>query len=346
MSRSAHPRGKGPPALSGRQKAGVLLLALGPELAGAIFQFLTEEEVEALSLEIADLHVITKETRTEVLAEFYELAIAQEYISKGGLRYAKDLLESAMGANKASEVLRRVQLALERRDFQLLRNVDPGQLVNFIKNEHPQTISLILSHLESRQAAEILRRLNEDVQVEVGYRVATMEPVPPETVHEVERMLEKRTQSLSLLDSPGKTGIDTMVNILVEADRPTEKRILEGIEGHNSQVATDIRNRMFVFEDVNFLDDRSIQRLLKEIEASELTLALKAASEELRTLFFKNMSSRASQALGEDLEVMGPVRLRTVEEAQQKIVAMVRKLEDEGEIAAITRGSGGDEFVF
>ena len=332
--------------LTGRQKAGILLVALGPEASANIFKHINEDEVESLSLEIADLDVIPKTVRAQVIEEFYQLAVAQDYISKGGIQYAKDLLKTSLGQAKAQDVIRRVQGALEKRDFQLLRNVDPGQLVNFLQNEHPQTIALILSHLESRQAADILGRLREDIQADVGYRIATMESVAPEVVRSVEKILETKTRNLSLKDTNAGDGIDSMVQILLESDRTTEKRILETIEEEDVNTAMEIRNQMFVFEDLIFLEDRSIQRLLRDIETQDLVMALKAASTELRDHIFKNMSTRAATSLGEELEVMGPVKLKIVEEAQQKIVAVVRKLEDEGEVAGVTRGGGGDELVY
>ncbi len=332
--------------LTGRQKAGVLMVALGPQVAGEVFTHLTDEEVEALAVEIADLRVIPKKVRAAVLAEFYELALAQEYISIGGMKYARDLLKSALGSSKAQDVMRRVQGALERRDFHLLRRVDPAQLVNFIQNEHPQTIALVLSHLDARQSADIMGRLPEELQADVGYRIATMEPVSPAMLHEVETILEGSTQNLSIRDSAGVGGVDAIVNILLESDRTTEKRIVEGIEEEDADVASIIRNSMFVFEDLIHLDNRAMQRLLKDVETADLTLALKAASPDLRDHVFKNMSSRAAESLAEELEVMGPVKLKNVEEAQQKIVAIIRKLEDTGEIAGVARGGGGDELVY
>ncbi|MAE69538.1 MAG: flagellar motor switch protein FliG [Gemmatimonadetes bacterium] len=333
-------------SLVGRQKAGVLMVALGPEVAGKIFAHLGDDEVEQLALEISDLKVIPKQVRASVLEEFYELALAQEYISLGGMKYARDLLKSSMGGGKAQELLRRVQCALERRDFQLLRKVDPAQLANFIQNEHPQTIALVLSHLDARQSADILSRMNEDIQGDVGYRIATMDAVSPAMVREVERILSSTTENLSTRDESGIGGVQAIVDILLESDRTTEKRIIEGIDTEDAQIAGEIRNSMFVFEDLMLLDNRSVQRVMKDIETSDLTLALKAASPELREHIFKNMSTRAAQTLADELEVMGPVKLKNVEESQQKIVAVVRKLEEEGEIAGAARGSGGEEFVY
>ncbi len=332
--------------LVGRQKAGVLMVALGPEVASNIFSHLSDDEVERLALEIADLKVIPKQVRASVLEEFYELALAQEYISLGGMSYARDLLKTAMGGGKAQELLRRVQGALERRDFQLLRKVDPAQLANFIQNEHPQTIALVLSHLDARQSADILSRLSEEIQADVGYRISTMEAVSPGMVREVERILEATTENLSTRDSSRLGGVQAIVNILLESDRTTEKRILEGIDEEDGQIAGEIRNSMFVFEDLMLLDNRAIQRVMKDVETADLTLALKAASPELREHIFKNMSSRAAETLADELEVMGPVKLKNVEESQQKIVAVVRKLEEDGEIAGAARGGGGEEFVY
>ncbi len=333
-------------SLGGCQKAGVLMVALGPEVAGKIFSQLGDDEVEQLALEIADLKVIPKQVRASVLEEFYELALAQEYISLGGMKYARDLLKSSMGSGKAQELLRRVQGALERRDLQLLRKVDPAQLANFIQNEHPQTIALVLSHLDARQSADVLSRMSEEIQGDVGYRIATMEAVSPGMIREVERILESTTENLSTRDASGIGGVQAIVDILLESDRTTEKRIIEGIDNEDAQIAGEIRNSMFVFEDFMLLDNRSVQRIMKDIETSDLTLALKAASPELREHIFKNMSTRAAQTLADELEVMGPVKLKNVEESQQKIVAVVRKLEEEGEIAGAARGGGGEEFVY
>lgn len=332
--------------LNGRQKAGVLMVALGPEVAGQVFTHLTDEEVEALALEIADLRMIPKSVRGSVLAEFYELALAQEYISIGGMVYARDLLKTALGSGRAQDVMRRVQGALERRDFHLLRKVDPAQLVNFIQNEHPQTIALVLSHLDARQSADIIGRLPEETQADVAFRVATMEPVSPNMLHEVESVLEGATQNLSMRDSAGVGGIDSIVSILLESDRNTEKRIIDGIDEKDADIAAVIRNNMFVFEDLIHLDNRGIQRMLKDIETADLTLALKAASPDLREHVFKNMSTRAAETLADELEVMGPVKLKNVEESQQRIVSVVRKLEETGEIAGVSRSGGGDELVY
>lgn len=330
--------------ISGTVKSAILLVSLGSETAGPVISNLSDDEIEKISLEIADMKMVSKDLRLKVVKEFYTIIAAQAYMSKGGYGYAKDLLSSALDSGKASDILRKVQGAMEKRDFHLLRSIDPLQLANFIQNEHPQTIALIISHLDPSQASAILSRLPDELQIEVALRISLMEPASPEIIAEVEEALESKTASLINAETSSYGGVDSIVNMLIESDRATEKKIIEGIEQEYPEIAESIRNQMFLFEDLIKMGNRDIQAILKEVETADLSLALKVASEELKELIFGNMSTRASETLKEDLEVMGPVKLKFVEEAQQKVVGVVRKLEDEGSIAG-ARGGGEDEVV-
>ncbi len=330
--------------MSGTVKSAVLLVSLGSEIAGPVIGSLTDDEIERISLEIADMKMVSKELRLKVTREFYSIIAAQAYVSKGGFGYAKDLLSTALDKGKANDILRKVQGAMEKRDFHLLRSIDPMQLANFIQNEHPQTIALIVSHLDPNQAAAILSRLPEELQVEVALRISLMEPASPEIIAEVEEALESKTASLINAETSTYGGVDSIVNMLLESDRATEKKIIEGIEQEYPDIANSIRNQMFLFEDLIKMDNKDIQAVLKEVETGDLVLALKVSSDELKELILGNMSTRASKTLMEDLEVLGPVKLKFVEEAQQKIVGVVRKLEEEGTISG-ARGSGEDEVV-
>ena len=330
--------------MSGTVKSAVLLVSLGSEIAGPVIGSLTDDEIERISLEIADMKMVSKELRLKVTREFYSIIAAQAYVSKGGFGYAKDLLSTALDKGKANDILRKVQGAMEKRDFHLLRSIDPMQLANFIQNEHPQTIALIVSHLDPNQAAAILSRLPEELQVEVALRISLMEPASPEIIAEVEEALESKTASLINAETSTYGSVDSIVNMLLESDRATEKKIIEGIEQEYPDIANSIRNQMFLFEDLIKMDNKDIQAVLKEVETGDLVLALKVSSDELKELILGNMSTRASKTLMEDLEVLGPVKLKFVEEAQQKIVGVVRKLEEEGTISG-ARGSGEDEVV-
>ena len=329
--------------LDGLQKAAVLLITLGPEKAANIFKHLKEEEIEQLTLEIANTRSVSPSQKEEVLNEFYEVCLAQQYIAEGGIGYAKDLLQKALGEEKAKDVLGKLTASLQVRPFEFIRKTDASQILNFIKDEHPQTIALILSYLSPSQAAGIVGSLPPDKQTDVAKRIATMDRTSPDVIKEVEDILEQKLASLVSQDYTIVGGVDSVVAILNTVDRGTEKHIMENLEIEEPELADEIRKKMFVFEDILMLDDRSIQRVLRDVENNELAVALKNANEDVRNAIFSNLSTRLADMIREDMEYMGPVRVKDVEEAQQKIVNIIRKLEDSAEIV-ISRG-GGDEII-
>lgn len=328
---------------SGKEKAAMLLISLGPEKSAEIFKHLKEEEIEQLTLEIANIRTVTPEDKEKVMDEFYQICLAQEYIAEGGINYAKDILEKALGTQKALDVINKLTVSLQVRPFDFVRKADPAQLLNFIQNEHPQTIALILAYLKPQQASIVLSALPQDKQADVARRIALMDRTSPEVIKEVERVLEKKLSSLVTEDYTAAGGVQSIVDILNSVDRGTEKFIMETLEIENTDLAEEIKKRMFVFEDILSLDNRSIQRFLREVDNSQLAIALKGSTEEVQKIIFANMSKRLVEMIKEDLEFMGPVRIKDVEEAQQKIVNIIRKLEDAGEIV-ISRG-GGDEII-
>ncbi|SES62699.1 flagellar motor switch protein FliG [[Clostridium] polysaccharolyticum] len=329
--------------ISGLQKAAILLIALGPEKSASIFKHLKEDEIEQLTLEIANTRSVPTDTKDQVLDEFYDICLAQKYISEGGINYAKELLEKALGHDKAMDVIGKLTASLQVRPFEFVRKTDASQLLNFIQDEHPQTIALILAYLSSSQASAIISSLSPDKQADVAKRIAQMDRTSPDVIKEVEKILEKKLSSLVNQDYTIVGGVDSIVDILNTVDRGTEKHIMESLEIEEPELADEIRKKMFVFEDILSLDDKSIQRVLREVDNNELAVALKGSNEEVQNAIFNNLSKRLVTMIKEDMEYMGPVRMKDVEEAQQKIVNIIRKLEDAGEII-ISRG-GGDEIV-
>ena len=335
--------GKSDEHINGTQKAAILLIALGPEKSATIFKHLKEEEIEELTLEIANTRSVTPQVKEEIINEFYEVCLAQQYIAEGGINYAKELLEKALGTEKAMDVIGRLTASLQVKPFEFVRKTDPSQLLNFIQDEHPQTIALILSYLSPAQSAMVLSALAPDRQADVVKRIAMMDRTSPDVIKEVERILESKLSNLVNQDYSIVGGVDSVVDILNTVDRGTEKHIMETLEIEEPEMADEIRKKMFVFEDILLLDDRSIQRVLRDVDNGDLSMALKGANEEVQNAIFNNMSKRLAVMIKEDMEFMGPVRMKDVEEAQQKIVNVIRKLEDSAEIV-ISRG-GGDEIV-
>lgn len=329
--------------LTGKQKAAILLISLGPDLAAQIFKHLRDDEIEKLTLEIANVRKIPQDVKERVLTEFHQMCVAKEYIASGGLEYAQEILEKALGTEKAKDIISRLTASLQIRPFDFARKTDPGQLLNFIQNEHPQTIALIMAYLQPEQAAAVLSALPPDRQVDVAKRVAIMDRTSPDVIKDVERVLERKLSSLVTQDFNSAGGIGSIVDILNRSDRGTERTIVENLEVQDPELAEEIKKRMFVFEDIVSLDDRSLQMVLREIDSKDLALALKAASAEVSGKVYKNMSKRAAEMLREEIEYMGPVRIRDVEEAQQKIVNVIRRLEEAGEII-VSRGRG-DEII-
>ncbi len=330
-------------SLNGVQKAAILLIVLGPERSAEIFKHLKEDEIEELTLEIANTRSVSPSVKDSVINEFYEVCLAQQYIAEGGINYAKELLEKAYGEERALDVIGRLTASLQVKPFEFVRKTDASQLLNFIVDEHPQTIALVLSYLTTQQSAMIIAALPPDRQADVARRIAVMDRTSPDVIKEVEKVLETKLASLVNQDYTIIGGVDAVVDILNTVDRGTEKHIMETLEIEEPELADEIRKKMFVFEDILLLDNRAIQRVLRDVDNNDLAMALKGANEQVQNACLSNLSSRLAAMIKEDMEYMGPVRMKDVEEAQQKIVNIIRKLEDSAEIV-ISRG-GGDEIV-
>ncbi|MDD6805409.1 MAG: flagellar motor switch protein FliG [Lachnospiraceae bacterium] len=329
--------------ITGLQKAAILLIALGPEKSASVFKHLKEDEIEELTLEIANTRSVTPQLKEDVINEFYQICLAQQYIAEGGISYAKELLEKSFGSDKARDVIGKLTSSLQVKPFEFVRKTDASQLLSFIQDEHPQTIALILSYLAPNQASMIISALPPDRQADVAKRIAIMDRTSPDVIKEVERVLESKLASLVNQDYTIIGGVDSVVEILNAVDRGTEKHIMETLEIEEPELADEIRKKMFVFEDILLLDDRSIQRVLREVDNNDLAIALKGSNEDVQNAIFNNLSKRLAVMIKEDMDFMGPVRMKDVEEAQQKIVNIIRKLEDSSEIV-ISRG-GGDEII-
>ncbi len=330
--------------LSGSEKAAVLLISLGKEASAEIFRHLREDEIEQLTLDITNVRTVDAETRNEVFDEFYELCLAQNYISEGGIEYAKDILEDALGNERAYQLIGKITSSLQVRPFDYLRKADPNQILNFVQNENPQTIALIFAYLKPQQAASVLSALPNEQQAKVIEKIAKMDRTSPEYIKEVERVLEKKLSSLGVEDYTIVGGLQNTVDILNSVDIGTEKRVLELLDEYDSELTEEIRKRMFAFEDIVKLDPKSIQKVLKETENKELAVALKGTTPEVKEVILSNLSARLKDMIVEDMEFMGPVRIKDVEQAQQKIVNTIRSLEDAGEII-IVRNEGDELFV-
>ena len=330
--------------LTGIQKAALLFITIGPEAASGIMKKLPENEIQKITYEIANITTVSAEQRQEILSEFIEINKAKEYLVEGGLDYARTVLSKALGTQRANEILEKITEATQvNRPFAIARKADASQLLNVINYEHPQTIALILCYLQSDKAAQILSGLDDEVQSEVAYRIATMSTTSPLVLKEIEKVLESKLSSIVRSETTVLGGIETLVDILNQADRTTEKNITECLEIEDPELADKIKSSMFVFEDIITLDDVAIQRILREVESSDLTLALKGSSEEVAEAVFRNQSKRAAASLKEDIEFLGPVRLTDVEKAQQNIVSIIRRLDDAEEIV-ISRG-GEDAII-
>ncbi|KGX93171.1 flagellar motor switch protein FliG [Pontibacillus halophilus JSM 076056 = DSM 19796] len=330
--------------LSGRQKAAVLLISLGPDVAAQVYKHLSEEEMEKLTLEISSVRKVGANQKDDIIEQFHQIALAQDYITQGGIGYAKTVLEKALGENEANTIITRLTSSLQVKPFDFARKADPSQILNFIQNEHPQTIALILSYLDSEQSAGILSELPQEMQADIARRIATMDSTSPEVINEVEQILERKLSTTVAQDYTQTGGIESVVEVLNGVDRSTERTILDALEIQDPELAEEIKKRMFVFEDIVTLDNRAIQRVIREVENEDLMLSLKVASDEVKQVVFNNMSNRMVETFNEEMEFMGPVRLRDVEEAQTRIVTIIRRLEEMGEIV-IARGGGDDIIV-
>ncbi|MDF0725189.1 flagellar motor switch protein FliG [Cytobacillus sp. S13-E01] len=330
--------------LTGKQKAAILLISLGPDVSASVYKHLSEEEIEKLTLEISGVRKVEASAKEEIMDEFHQIALAQDYIAQGGIGYAKTVLEKALGVDQAATIINRLTSSLQVRPFDFARKADPGQILNFIQNEHPQTIALILSYLEPTQAGQILSELPQEMQADIARRIALMDSTSPEIINEVEQILERKLSATVTQDYTQTGGVEAVVEVLNGVDRSTERTILDALEIQDPELAEEIKKRMFVFEDIVTLDNRSIQRVIRDVENEDLLLSLKVASEEVKEIVFKNMSKRMVDTFKDEMEYMGPVRLRDVEEAQSRIVAVIRRLEEAGEIV-IARGGGDDIIV-
>lgn len=323
--------------LTYKRKAAIILTLLGADVAGEVVKNLTEEQVEVLSLEVARLDRVSPEQREEVIGEFYELAIAQDFIAEGGINQAREVLENAFGAERAESMIRRILSAMQVVPFEFLKRADPAQLLSFIQDEHPQTIALILAYLPMNQSAMIISKLPQELRGEVAERIALMDQTSPEVIKRVEAVLEKKVSNLISNEMSKAGGPKALVDLLNRVDRSTERVILDQLSETNPELAEEVKNMMFVFEDIIGLDDRAIQSIMKEVEVKDLATALKGTPEAVQEKIFGNMSERARDMLKEDMEFMGPVKLSAVEESQQKIVGVIRRLEESGDIS-IGRG--------
>jgi flagellar motor switch protein FliG len=324
--------------ISNMQKAAIVLVALGSELAGEVLRHLPTSEVELLTMEILNVGRIPDHLHYAVLQEFRGMCQSHVSLLRGGIEYAQAALEQALGEEVAQRLIDRITTSAEERPFNFIRRSDPAEIQGYLQGEHPQTIALVLAHLPADQAAGVISGLPIDLRADVATRIAKMARSSPEVIREVERVLRRKISPFVMEDSRTVGGVRALVEIINRADRTTEKMIFEALEQENPELADDIKKQLFMFEDIINLDDRAIQQVLREVDSKELALALKGSSDEVKQKIFRNMSERAGAMLREDMEFMGPVRLRNVEEAQTKVVSVIRRLEETGAIE-ISRGN-------
>jgi len=336
MSRQANP--------SGLEKAAILLISLGADLSSAVLKLggFFDDEVERISYAITNIDVVPKNVKEKVLQEFVQLGEAREFLAKGGLPYAKEMLIKTYGKQKAEQIIERLTRDFTPPPFHALRKTDPRVLYNFIRNEHPQTIALILSYLDPEQSSVIMESLPPDLQGEIARRIATMERVSPEITQDLEKMLEHKLSAVVQHDETVTGGVGSLVNILNVVGRNTEKNVLDNLEYIDPGLAEEVRKRMFIFDDIIKLDDISIQRFLRDVDNKDLAMAMRGASEPVRQCIYRNQSKRAANLLRDEIDYMGPVRVKDVEEAQMRIVKIIRSLEESGEIVI---SKGGDEAI-
>ncbi|MGH3497791.1 MAG: flagellar motor switch protein FliG [Nocardioidaceae bacterium] len=328
----------------GLRKAAILLIALGRDQASTVLSRLRESEVEALSMEIARCENIGATQTKQVLDQFRELARERAYVTQGGLSFAQDLLEASLGDERAGSIMGRLSATALQMPFQFLHRADPRQLLSFIADEHPQVIALVLAHMTAEKASLVLSGLGPERQAEVAHRIAVMDRTSPTIIRQVESLLERKLSSvLAPAELSVVGGVDPLVDIINRSDRATERLIVEGLESRDPELAEEVKARMFVFEDITSLDDRSIQQVLRQVDTADLAMALKGVSDEVRAKVTDNLSERAATTLLEEVDLLGQVRLRQVEEAQQKVIRAIRELEESGQI--VVRRSGDDEFV-
>jgi flagellar motor switch protein FliG len=329
--------------LTGKQKAAILLMSMDVEVASKVFKELDMNEVEQIALEISNLKDVPANVVEDVIEEFYELMQASSLMLEGGIEYAQVLLERTYGSDKAREIVEKIKVLTTIRGFNILKQADPAQLANFLSKEHPQTIALILSHLPPGQAADVLQEFPEELRTETIVRIATIGKVSPTLVSEIEQVVDQIAESTLSQNLAAAGGAQIVANILNKSNNALAKQLLESIEEKNYDMAGEIKRLMFLFEDIIQIDDRGIQRILRDVDKRDLALALKVADEKIKNKIFKNMSERAAAVVKEELEFMGPVKLKEVEQAQMRIVDIVKQLESDGEISI---GGRGKEDVF
>lgn len=330
--------------LPGLRKAAILLVQLGQDKASRVLAELREGEMEELVAEIARLQTVESDIADSVLSEFFEMAVARKYVAQGGLSFARDLLEDSLGSERAREVMGRLEASISELPFQFLRRTDARQLLSFLQDEHPQTIALVLAHLSADQASLVLSNLQPMLQADVAHRIAVMDRTSPDIVRKVETILQRRMSSvLQPTDLSTVGGLEPLIEIINRSDRATERMILDGLEGRDPELAEQVRAHMFMFEDIIGLDDRSVQAVLREVDTAELATALKGVRPDVRDKVLKNLSERAAENLNEEIELLGPVRVSVVEEAQAKVVRVIRRLEESGQI--VVRRGDDDDFV-
>ncbi len=324
--------------MRGKEKAAILLISLGPEVGANVLKQLRENEIEALTMQVFTTQQVKEDARKSVLNDCYNMALAHGYLTSGGAQYAEEMLSKAVGNEKATEIMARLLSSVRPKHFDFLKDTDPYQLVNFIQDEQPQAIALILSHIPPVDAAKILGILQPEQRAEVAMRIAMMERTPPEVIEGVESVLRRRVGTLLQSDYSTAGGVEHLASLLGNVDRTTERVILEHLDKNAPELATEVRKLTFTFDNLIQLDDPSLQRVLREVDARDLAMALRGIADELKEKIFKNLSSRAAEMLKEDINVSGPARMRQVEEAQQRIVGIVRKLEESGDLV-IQRGN-------
>ena len=330
--------------LTGRQKVAALLISLGSELSSDLLTRFNERDVDRVTVEVLRMQRVPSSVLEAVQGEFYEMLRADETLAAGGVDYAREILERALGSDKGGEIMDRILAGSQSLPFDFVKSSDPSQLLNFISNEHPQTIALVLSHLSPQQAATVLAALPTDQQSDIARRIATMGQTSPEVIRQVESSLREKMSSFIVEDVTLSGGVDFLVKVIQNVDRGTEKTILDFLDESAPELSDEVRKGMFLFEDIGALDDRSIQRILRDVDSKDLTIALRGSGDELKEAVFRNMSSRAADILREEMDMSGPVRLRNVEEGQQRIVNIIRKLEEAEEIV-VSRGGEDDAFV-
>uniref|UniRef100_A0A7V2B0F0 Flagellar motor switch protein FliG n=2 Tax=Rhodothermus TaxID=29548 RepID=A0A7V2B0F0_RHOMR len=324
--------------LTGAQKAAVLLIAMGTQAAAKILKYLRDDEVERISIEIARMRNVSADVVEAVLLDYRDSALAHDYIAQGGLQFAREALEAALGPRRAEEILMRVEAAMQVSAFHLLQTVETAQLVNFIQNEHPQTAALILAHLNARKAADIISNLPEELRTEIMYRLATMGKTSPELLRDIEDVIRQHISAVFGAELSTSGGVEKVAEILNSTSRTVERTLLDAIRERDPELAASIKALMFTFDDLAHISDRDMQRLLTEVDQKDIALALKAASGELKEKILRNVSERAAKMIQEELELMGPVRVRDVDEAQRRILETAQRLEEQEEIT-LTRTS-------